>query len=111
MRQGLERSVADFAEPGNGQERRAHPDRAIPFRPVDGYESIAEMSLGTGNPGVQEVEGRLFDAIDDSGLRAVVRNGPIDPPDPDGLPGENVLVDPVEPEDQADPTVLNPDAG
>jgi hypothetical protein len=33
----------------------------MPFRPVDGYESIAEMSLGTGNPGVQEVEGRLFD--------------------------------------------------
>ena len=83
----------------------------MPFRPVDGYESIAEMSLDTGNPGVQEVEGRLFEAIDDAGLRAVVRNGPIDPPDPDGLPGENVLVDPVEPEVQADPTVLNPDAG
>lgn len=83
----------------------------MPFRPVDGYESIAEMSLGTGNPGVHEVEGRLFEAIDDAGLRAVVRNGPIDPPDPDGLPGESVLVDPVEPEDQADPTVLNPDAG
>jgi hypothetical protein len=80
------------------------------FRPVDGYESIAEMSLGTGNPGAHEVEGRLFEAIDDAGLRAVVRNGPIDPPDPDDLPSANVLVDPVEPEDQTDPTVLNPDA-
>jgi hypothetical protein len=46
---------------------------------------------------------------DDSSKPSTMRA--IDPPDPDGLPGENVLVDPVEPEDQADPTVLNPDAG
>jgi hypothetical protein len=83
----------------------------MPFRLLDGDESSSEMSLGTGDPGVHEVEGRLFEAIDDAGLRVVVRNGPIDLPDPDGLPGENVLVDPAESGDQADPTAFNPDAG
>ena len=31
--------------------------------------------------------------------------------DPNGLPGENILVDPAEPEDLADPDVLNLDQG
>jgi hypothetical protein len=41
----------------------------------------------------------------------VIKNGMIYLPDPNGLPGETVLVDPAEPEDLADPAVLNLDEG
>ncbi len=87
------------------------PDRAMLSRLVDDYDSIAEESLGMGDPEFHEIEDRLFDAIDDSGHRAVIKNGTIYLLDPDGLPGETILVDPAEPEDLADPTVLNLDAG
>jgi len=58
-----------------------------------------------------EIEDRLFDAIVDSPYRAVIKNGNIYIPDPNGLPGEIILVEPAEPEDVGDPTVLNLDKG
>jgi hypothetical protein len=85
------------------------PDRAKLSRLVDAYDEIAEESLGMGDPEFHAIEDRLFDAIDDSGYRAVIKNGNIYLPDPNGLPGENILVDPVEAEDLADPTVLSLD--
>jgi hypothetical protein len=85
------------------------PDRALLSRLVDAYDQIAEESLGMGDPEFHEVEDQLFDAIDDSGYRAVIKNGMIYLPDPNGLPGEAILVDPAEPEDLADPEVLNLD--
>jgi hypothetical protein len=87
------------------------PDRSFLSRLVDDYDSVAEDSLGMGDPDFHEIEGQLFDAIDDSGHRAVIKDGTIYLLDPNGLPGENILVDPTEPEDQADSTALNPDAG
>ena len=85
------------------------PDRAMLSRLVDAYDQIAEESLGMGDPDFHEIEDQLFDAIDDSGYRAVIKNGNIYLLDPNGLPGENILVDPAEPEDVDDPTVLNLD--
>ena len=85
------------------------PDRAMLSRLVDAYDQIAGESLGMGDPNFHEIEDQLFDAIDDSGYRAVIKNGSIYLLDPNGLPGKNILVDPAEPEDLADPTVLNLD--
>jgi len=76
---------------------------------VDAYDGIAEESLGMGDPEFHEIEDQLFEAIDESGCRAVIKNGNIYLPDPNGLPGEIILVDPVEAEDLADPTVLDLD--
>ena len=87
------------------------PDRAMLTGLVDAYDRIAGESLGMGDPDFHEIEDRLFDAIDDSGYRAVIKNGMIYLLDPNGLPGENILVDPAEPEDRADPSVLNLDEG
>ncbi len=87
------------------------PDRAMLSRLVDEYDSIAGESLGMGDLDFHEIEDRLFDAIDDSGHRAVIKDGTIYLLDPNGLPGETILVDPAEPEDLADPSVLNLDAG
>ena len=84
-----------------------NPDRAPIARLVIAYGRIAEESPGMGDPDSHEVEDQLFDAIADAGLRAVIKNGSIYLPDPNGLPGENALVDPAEPEDLADPAVLN----
>jgi hypothetical protein len=53
------------------------------------------------------IEGQLFDAIDDSGYRALIKNGNIYMADSNGFPGELILVDPAEAEDLDDPTVLN----
>jgi hypothetical protein len=80
-------------------------------RLVAAYDRIAEESPGMGDPDFHEVEDRLFEAIDDSGYRAVIKNGNIYLPDPNGLPGETILVDPAEPEDLADPDVLDLDNG
>ncbi len=85
------------------------PDRALPSRLVDTYDRIAEVNLGMGDPVSHEAEGRLFDGIADSGYRALIKHGRIYLPDPNGLPGEIILVDPAGPEDLADPTVLNLD--
>jgi hypothetical protein len=85
------------------------PDRALLSRLVGAYDRIAEESLGMGDPEFHAIEGRLFDAIADSGYRAVIKDGTIYLPDPNGLPGEIILVDPAGPEDLADPTVLNLD--
>ena len=85
------------------------PDRAMLSRLVDAYDQIAGESLGMGDPDFHKIEDQLFDAIDDSGYRAVIKNGMIYLPDPNGLPGETILVDPAEPEDLADPEVLNLD--
>ncbi len=87
------------------------PDRAMLSRLVGVDDSIAEESLGMGGPEFHEIEDHLFDAIDDSGHRAVIKDGTIYLLDRNGLPGETILVDPAEPEDLADCTVLNLDAG
>ena len=76
---------------------------------VDGHDGILEESLGIGDPEYHEIEDQLFDAIVDSRYRAVIKNGNIYLPDPNGLPGEIILVDPAEPEDVDDPRVLNLD--
>ncbi len=89
----------------------AKADRAALARLVDAYDRIAEESLGMGEPDFHEIEDQLFDAIDDSGYRAVIKNSDIYLPDPNGLPGEIILVEPAEPEDLADPRVLNLDEG
>jgi hypothetical protein len=85
------------------------PDRALLSGLVDDYDRIAEESLGIGDPEFHEVEAQLFEAIDDAGLRAVIKSGSIYLLDPNGLPGENILVEPVEAEDVDDPSVLNLD--
>ena len=85
------------------------PDRASISGLVDAYDRIAEESLGMGDPEFHEVEAQLFEAIADAGLRAVIRGGSIYLLDPNGLPGENILVEPVEAEDLADPDVLSLD--
>ena len=76
---------------------------------VEAYDEISEESLGLGDPEFHEIEAQLLDAIVDSPYRAVIQNGNIYLPDPNGSPGELVLVDPVEPEDVDDPSVLNLD--
>jgi hypothetical protein len=76
------------------------PDRALLSRLVDAYDRIAEESLGMGDP-------ELFDAIVESPYRAVIKNGNIYIPDPNGSPGEIIVVDPAEPADLDDPRVLN----
>ena len=86
-------------------------DRAMLSRLVDAYDRISEESLGVGDPDFHEIEEQLFDAIDDSGYRAVIKNGNIYIPDPNGSPGEIILVDPAEPEDVDDSRVLNLDKG
>ena len=86
-------------------------DRAELSRLVDEYDQIAEESLGMGDPEFHEIEDQLFDAIVDSPYRAVIKNGDIYLPDPNGHPGELILVDPAEPEDVDDPGVLNLDKG
>ena len=87
------------------------PDRAMLSGLVDAYDRIAEESPGMGDPEFHEVEAQLFEAIADAGLGAVIKGGSIYLLDPDGLPGENILVDPVEAEDLADPDFLNLDEG
>jgi hypothetical protein len=76
---------------------------------VEAYNEISEESLGLGDPEFHEIEARLFDAIVDSPYRAVIKNGNIYLPNPNGSPGELVLVDPAEPEDVDDPSVPNLD--
>jgi hypothetical protein len=71
---------------------------------VDAYDRISEESLGMGDLEFHEIEDQLFDAIDDSGYRAVIKNGDIYMADPNGLPGEIIVVDPAEPEDLDDPS-------
>ena len=83
------------------------PDRAMLSRLVDAYDRIAEESLGMGDPEFHEIEDQLFDAIVDSPYRAVIKNIYI--PDPNGIPGEIIVVDPAEPEDVDDPAILNID--
>ena len=84
-------------------------DRTMLSRLVDAYDRISEECLGMGDPEFREIEDQLFDAIDDSGYRAVIKNGNIYLPDPNGLPGKIIVVDPAEPEDVDDPRVLNLD--
>ena len=85
------------------------PDRAMLSRLVDEYDEIAEESLGLGDPEFHEVEDRLYEAILDTPYRAVIKHGDIYLPDENGVPGEIILVDPAEPEDLDDSTVLNLD--
>jgi hypothetical protein len=87
----------------------ANAGRAALTRLVDAYARIAEESLGMGDPEFHGIEDQLFDAIAESLYRAVIKNGDIYLPDPNGLPGEIILVDPAGPEDLDDPTVLNLD--
>jgi hypothetical protein len=84
-------------------------DRAMLAQLVQAYDEISEESLGLGDPEFHEIEDQLFDAIVDSPYRAVIKNGNIYLPDPNGAPGELVLVDPAELEDVDDPSVLNLD--
>jgi hypothetical protein len=85
------------------------PDRTMLSRLVDAYDRIAEDSLGMGDPEFHEIEDQLYEAIVESPYRAVIKDGDIYLPDPNGSPGEVILVDPAEQEDGDDPEVLNLD--
>jgi hypothetical protein len=85
------------------------PDRTMLSRLVDAYDRICQKSLDLGDPELHEIEGQLYEAIVESPYRAVIKNGNIYLTDPNGPPGEVILVDPVEPEDVDDPEVLNLD--
>ena len=85
------------------------PDRAMLPSLVDAYDRILEDSLGVGDPEFHEIEEQLYEAIVESPYRAVIKNGNIYIPDPNGLPGELIVVDPSEREDVEDTTVLNLD--
>jgi hypothetical protein len=85
------------------------PGRAELSRLVDAYEEVAEKSLGMGDRKFHEIDEQFFDAIIESGYRAVIKNGNIFMADETGLPGELIAVDPAEAEDLDDPTVLNLD--
>lgn len=89
------------------------PDRAMLSRLVDAYDSFAEEGdlPSVGDSEFIEAGEELHNAIVDSGYRAVIKDGNIYLPDFHGLPGEAILVDPAEPEDLADPEVLNLDDG
>jgi hypothetical protein len=87
------------------------PDRAMLSRLVEVYDSFAEADdlPAVGDPDFIEAGEELYNAIVDSGYRAVIKDGNIYLPDFHGLEGEAILVDPAEPEDLADPEVLNLD--
>ncbi len=85
------------------------PDRAMLSRLVDAYDQISEESLGMGDPEFHEIEDQLYEAIVESTYRAVIKNVDVYLTDPNGLPGEVILVDPAEPQDLDDPDVLNLD--
>jgi hypothetical protein len=89
------------------------PDRAMLSRLVDVFDPFAKESdlPSVGDPDFIEAGEELYNAIVDSGYRAVIKDGNIDLPDFHGLPGEAILVDPAEPEDLADPEVLDLDKG
>ncbi len=83
------------------------PDRTMLSRLVDAYDRVSEESLSIGDPEFLEIESQLYEAIVESPYRAVTKNGDIYLPDPNGFPGEIILVDPAEPEDLDDPAVMN----
>jgi hypothetical protein len=85
------------------------PDRTMLSRLVDAYDRISEESLGIGDPEFHDIEDQLYDAIVESPYQAVTKNGHIYLPDPNGPPGEVIVVDPAEPEDVDDPGVVNLD--
>src|SRR4051794_24078480 len=89
------------------------PDRATLARLLDVYDSFAEESdlPSVGDADFLMAGEERHNAIVDSGYRAVIKDGNIYLPDFHGLPGEAILVDPAEPEDLADPEVLNLDEG
>ena len=85
------------------------PDRTMLSRLVDAYDRVSEKSFGMGDPKLHEMEDQLYEAIVKSPYRAVIKNGNIYLTDPNGPPGEVILVDPADPEDLDDPKVLNLD--
>jgi hypothetical protein len=87
----------------------ANVDRAFLSRLVDDYDRIADESLGVGDPDVHEIEDKLYNAIVDTPYRAVIKNGDVYLTDPNGLPGEIIIVDPASQEDLDDPDILNLD--
>jgi hypothetical protein len=84
-------------------------DRTMLSRLVDAYDRVSEESFGVGDPKLHKMEAQLYEAIVKSPYRAVIKNGNIYLTDPNGPPGEGILVDPAEPEDLDDPKVLNLD--
>ncbi len=87
----------------------ANSDRALLTRLVDAYDRIAEESLGMGDPDFHEIEDKLYNAIVNTPYRAVIQHGDVYLTDPNGLPGEVILVDPASQEDLDDPDILNLD--
>jgi hypothetical protein len=87
----------------------ANVDRAMLARLVDDYDRIAEESLGMGDPDFHEIEDKRYNAIVDTPYRAVIKHGDVYLTDPNGLPGEVILVDPATQEDLDDPDILNLD--
>jgi hypothetical protein len=84
-------------------------DRTALSRLVDAYDRISEESHGMGDCELHEMEDQPYEAIVESPCRVVIKNGNIYLPDPNGSPGEVILVDPAEQEDVDDPEVLNLD--
>jgi len=70
---------------------------------------VNRNSLGLGDCGLHELEDQLYEAIVESPFRAVIKNGIISLPDPNGSPGEAILVDPAGQDEVDYPEVLNLD--
>ena len=85
------------------------PDRTMLSRLVDAYDQISDESLGMGAPEFHDIEHELFDAIIDSGYRAVIKSGNVYMSEPNCSPGELIIVDLAETEDMDDSRVLNLD--
>jgi hypothetical protein len=85
------------------------PDRAMLSRLVDAYDRIAKESLGMGDPDFHEIEDKLYSAIVNTSYRAVIKHGDVYLTDPNGLPGEVILVDPASQDDLDDTDILNLD--
>jgi hypothetical protein len=84
-------------------------DRALLARLVEAYDRIAEHSFGLGDRELYEMEEKLYNAIIDTPYRAVIKHGEVYLADPNGLPGEVILVDPATQENLDDPDILNLD--
>jgi hypothetical protein len=85
------------------------PDRAMLSRLVDAYDRIFQDGLDMEDTELHEVEGQLYEAIVESPYRAVIKNRIIYLPDPNGSPGEAILVEPASPDEVDDREVLNLD--
>lgn len=73
--------------------------RSLLYALVDAYDRLSKQSPDMRYFYLHEIEDWLCKAIVESGYRAVMKNGNIYLPDPNGAPGEVIFVVPAEAED------------